>query len=274
MAPLKFEDNIREQLEQRTIQPSKGSWDKLKRELDDQEGGKPAKKNWWLGIAASIVGFLVITTVFMTANKSVKNPNIDVVSTKKEIIEDEKSTELVEKINIAPKTNIKENQLTAIGSKQSAQKEGSKKQKTDNIKQTTINKSTEIIPKNVVINKVREGVVQADVDASENQLNEQLKSPLGITPEIIDNKIASIAEKVKELEKSNSIVTDQEVEALLRQAQQEITTQQILKSNTVNASALLLDVESELDASFKNRVFEALKTGFEKLKTTVVERDN
>ena len=91
---------------------------------------------------------------------------------------------------------------------------------------------------------------------------------------VIDNKISDIVAQVEQLEQKNKVVTDEEIEALLLKAQHEITTQQILQSNTVNASALLLDVESELDESFKDRVFEALKTGFEKLKTTVAERDN
>ncbi len=84
--PLSQADN----LEERTIRPSNGSWEKLEEELDDQLGQKKAKKYWWLGIAASIVGFLITTTFFVNSPKENKSFNTEFVDANK-IIEKKES---------------------------------------------------------------------------------------------------------------------------------------------------------------------------------------
>ena len=43
---------------------------------------------------------------------------------------------------------------------------------------------------------------------------------------------------------------------------------------TVDANALLQDVESDLQQSFRNKIFEALKNSYETIKTAVAERNN
>lgn len=279
MAPLKFEDSIKDKLEQRTIQPSSGSWDKL----EEQLGQKKAKNRQWLAIAASIVGFLVITTVFITNNKDVKSSDVELVDIDKEIIIEDQSTDFVEISTEKSKSEIKKIQDTEedlalpVVIAKNDKKENNKKE--NNKLRNSIAKENIQADNNrtsIQEDVFKENVIEAIAVQAETIENEIVKEDklLQVTTEVIDSKIASVIEKVKELEKNKGIVTDAEVEALLRNAQLEITTQQILKSNSVSASALLLDVESELDESFKDRVFEALKTGFEKLKTTVAERDN
>ncbi|WP_299214952.1 hypothetical protein [uncultured Aquimarina sp.] len=279
MAPLKFEDSIKEKLEQRTIQPSNGSWDKL----EEQLGQKKVKKYQWFGIAASIVGFLVITTVFITYNKDAKSSDVELVDIDKEIIKKDQSTDFVEITTQESKSKIKKNQDTEEGLTSSVvivknDKKESDKTENDKLRNSIAKEDIQVDNSKTSIQEdvFKENTSEAVVVQTETINNEIVKEDklLQVTTEVIDSKIASVIEKVKELEKNKGIVTDAEVEALLRNAQIEITTQQILKSNTVSASALLLDVESELDESFKDRVFEALKTGFEKLKTTVAERDN
>ena len=80
--------------------------------------------------------------------------------------------------------------------------------------------------------------------------------------------------KVKELEKNNIAVSEDEIDQLLMQAQHEITTEKMLESGAISASTLLQEVEQELDETFKQRVFDALKSGFQKVKTAVVQRKN
>ena len=43
---------------------------------------------------------------------------------------------------------------------------------------------------------------------------------------------------------------------------------------TVDASALLLSVEEDMGQSFRSKVFDALKGGYETVKTAVAERNN
>lgn len=44
--------------------------------------------------------------------------------------------------------------------------------------------------------------------------------------------------------------------------------------NTISAEALLYEVEEELDPSFRDRIFEALKDGFMKAREAIVSRNN
>lgn len=63
MEPTKKIDNqFREKLAEREIVPSKNTWDRLDAMLSVAE--KPKKSYGWLYIAASVVGFLLIGTIF------------------------------------------------------------------------------------------------------------------------------------------------------------------------------------------------------------------
>ena len=55
MAPIKFEEHIKEQLEERRISASAASWEKLSARLDENENRQKSNKKWWLGIAALLV---------------------------------------------------------------------------------------------------------------------------------------------------------------------------------------------------------------------------
>ncbi|AXT58071.1 hypothetical protein D1815_20765 [Aquimarina sp. AD1] len=280
MAPLKFEDSIREKLEQRSIRPSHGSWDKLEDKLDNQLGQKKIKKYWWVGIAASFVGLLIVTTFLIRSNNKIKPSNPQFVNVTEEDFNQDmlKDAEVEEIIEPEQVSNIIENkqetkkEVTEIVVADLNKEETKRTEKHENVKKETPKSDQIVIPENMFDEKTNEAITLR-TDTIDSKLTEESNS-LDITTELIESKVSSLVAQIKELEKNNKKVTDQEIEALLRKAQLEITTQQILKSNTVSASALLLDVESELDESFKNRVFEALKTGFEKLKTTVAERDN
>jgi len=72
-------------------------------------------------------------------------------------------------------------------------------------------------------------------------------------------------------------ITDQEIEALLLNAQRDIISKQILnpETNRVDANALLLDVEAEVDPdTFKDKIFKTLKQEFGKALDAVANRNN
>ena len=81
MSPLKFEENIKKELENRTISTSRGAWDKLSNRLDDSQSSKK-KSLWWIGIAASVVIGLwvaveVVNTPKVVAPSIVIEPEIE-----------------------------------------------------------------------------------------------------------------------------------------------------------------------------------------------------
>src|SRR5690554_5295660 len=71
MASYKLEDNIREKLESRELKPSEKAWDKLQVKLDAEQ---PQKKTvLWYYVAASVIGILILSSVFYTNTIEVKD---------------------------------------------------------------------------------------------------------------------------------------------------------------------------------------------------------
>ena len=82
--------------------------------------------------------------------------------------------------------------------------------------------------------------------------------------------------EINDLKTENALVTEQEIDSLLKQAERDILTNKLQRSNTrtVDANALLQDVEADLEQSFRSRVFETLLNNYETVKTAVAERNN
>ncbi len=92
---------------------------------------------------------------------------------------------------------------------------------------------------------------------------------------LIDTKIAEVVAQVNLLEQGDGELTDAEVDSLIRRAQREILTDKIFRQDkTVDAMALLTEVEDELDQTFRDQIFEKLKAGFIKVRTAVADRNN
>ncbi len=262
MEPNKFEDTIREKLQEREIQPSSESWEKLNARL-----GKPKqKKNYfiWYAVAASLVSILVIGSLLFSKTGKVSNSE-DIVETpiNKEVLDSEKQTE-----NVPQKTNIEEIAIQ----ENSVLKEESEQQ----VPKKQLSKHT-LQPKQPI--KISEEKVN-DKAIAKTETNFNDKSIPNNKPidniNFIENKVDEVVAQVKEIQDKNNTVTAEEVDALLANAQRDIKTRQILNPETqkVDAAALLLDVELELEQSFREKVFDALGEGFNKIRTAVSERNN
>ena len=78
MEPNKLETQFKEQLNSREIKPSEMAWNKLDAMLALAE--KPKAKFPWMYVAASILGFLLIGTVYFNQKEdAIKNPKNEVV---------------------------------------------------------------------------------------------------------------------------------------------------------------------------------------------------
>jgi hypothetical protein len=110
MEPNKFENEIREQLNSRTIQPSENSWDRLDAMLTVAEH-KSKRSFKWIYIAASFVGFTLIG--FFLFNQQ-KNEGL-IIPYKNVVIEEKQPLEIIEKPEVSNESTIvKTNQTTAI----------------------------------------------------------------------------------------------------------------------------------------------------------------
>ncbi|MBT8311926.1 MAG: hypothetical protein HKP23_03715, partial [Flavobacteriaceae bacterium] len=91
----------------------------------------------------------------------------------------------------------------------------------------------------------------------------------------IQEKITEVVAEVRLLELNNEALTEAEVDSLLRKAQNELLKERLFKTdNTVDAVALLNEVETELDQSSRDQIFDRLKTGFMKVRTALADRNN
>jgi len=92
MEQNKLENEFRNKLNQREINPSESSWDRLDAMLTVAEEKKPVRSYSWIYIAASIIGFAFLGTFFF--NQSDKNVNVE---SNEVVIENNQKVEPIQK---------------------------------------------------------------------------------------------------------------------------------------------------------------------------------
>tara|TARA_R110002051_G_scaffold229656_2_gene291619 strand:- start:3730 stop:4500 length:771 start_codon:yes stop_codon:yes gene_type:complete len=256
MAPIKFEEHIKDKLDERKIKPSDNAWDKISRELNTT----PESKKYgyfWYAIAASVIG-LLLASLFLLNSKN--NIRLD----ENQIVDETSKEEILKEVDIntrsLPIRNIEIKERTLVETKSNMSKNSS----------TTLSKLNQI---EQVLATDNELALQ---NKNENVVSEKLKKVDFTNAEaLINSKINELITQVDSIELNNNTVTDAEIDALLRKAQNEILEQRIFRNNnTVDAMALLTEVEDELDLSIRDQLFETLKNGYLKVRTAVADRNN
>lgn len=263
MAPYKLEDNIREKLEARELKPSADAWKKLEARLDAEQ---PKKKTvLWYYVAASFVGFLILASVFFSRNNAeVGNQIVNETIEQKSV---EKQPEVIPNNSQSEEIASEENHVETV-EKIAPKKETEKKQKpnSDQLKSLPQKKSE--------IDKKIESV-EAIAKVTKVEAEQALKTTLEKEEDkLFNNKVDEVVASVKKMQENNTEINVTDVEALLNNARREIETQRILNNPKVDATALLEDVEWELEKSFRDKVFDALGEGFQKVRTAVTERND
>lgn len=279
MAPIKFEDNIREKLQDRELNPSKDAWKKLAATLEEAPE-KPSSKRLWMALAASVIGLMLIISYFIVSEEAPLDVN------------------LVEEETVAPNLNsdtennlIKENTMVTPEENEVAENDDTVPQNLDaespaidkiNTKQEpviAVAKNNDRKDRNEILDGINENMENTEV-TQRVVLGDPLKRKEGdllLTKDslLIDQTVEAVVAEVKLLEKNNHSVTAEEIDNLLRIAQRDIANRRILNSNTqkIDATALLNDVETELERSFRDKVFDALGKGYHKVRTAVAERN-
>lgn len=260
MAPIKLDEQLKEKLEQRTLQPSSKAWSQLADRLDKEDQSKNKIAFWWFGIAASIALIIAVSLPFFNSNAEKAQPiivdtnnTIDKGIEKEEVIggfktqeepiaEDDKHLELVTNKN--PATS----------------KERMQQEQKEILKSTIVDESVTMVD-------------ELENSSKELKIN---KAPISKLKTFEDIKIQDVVAEIQKMKDTPSGVTDREIDSLLKVVHKEILTQRIYNdaTKTVDADALLQDVEADLEQSFRTKVFEALKTNYNKVKTAVAERNN
>lgn len=254
MAPIKFEEHIKEKLDQREITPSAGSWDKLNKSLKEAEGGKK-RLNWWIPSVAAVVVVMICGFLF---SDLYRNQEAQVVETSIE-----KPSE--EKVPVIHKVQ----QEIASETKDDMDTNNQKSSKRKNLGSNKAAASASNVQSAVVSSEIKE-----DLKSAEEMNATPIATETGIAQNEetirVSEEIEGILEKVSKLKESNGEVTNAEVDALLAQAASKISSRRnMAKSETISADALLADVEDEVYESFKEKVFEMVKTGYQKAAVAV-----
>ena len=247
MAPIKFEKHIKDKLDERKIRPSLVAWEQISQKIKtDTNSGK--RNFFWYSVAAGFIGFLLVTVLYLKNDTAGVDQENQIVN---EPSNNEMETEASFKIE-AEKTLDSSATITAVATNDQEEPEAIKSE----------------VPVSHQVNDFEKIETKPVVSNDEIAVSESEEA-------IIDTKIAQILEQVNGLEENNEALNDAEVDSLLRQAQKEMLADRLFNSNgKVDATALLSEVEEELDQSFRDQIFERLKTGFIKVRTAVADRNN
>ena len=261
MAPIKFEEHIKEKLDNREIQPSAKSWEKLNSRLDASEkrsGGK-----WWISAAAAVVVILIASVIFVNQQEQAVNPIVE-NPVEEKVQENPNNNDFKQPVQVASEEN--------------------KEVEDERVVQSDIKKSESQKPEKVIVeNQNSEPVLKSEERPQGSQLKRKFIEPIEISQTVIANtesselydKVQEVLAKIAEGEKSSENYTENEIDALLAEAARELSNDKDLyKTGSVNADALLADVEYEVDQSFRKEVFDFLKEEFLKAKTAVATRND
>lgn len=251
MEQNKFEEHIKEQMQRREIQPSVNAWQKVSERLEPEQEAKSSKFLWY-AVAASFIGIMIVSIMFFQTDDKPLENDIQIVDANVEETIDEQNKVSKEQTSGAVQ-NFEENKVSDVSNEIEVPEK-------------------DLIEKTIKLQNVDdETLVLNDDKVKKIEVTELLE----VTDNSIELKIKEVLAQVDSLELNNTALTNAEVDELLRNAQEEILRDKLFKQNgSVDAMALLTEVEDELDQSFRDQIFESLKAGFLKVRTAVAERNN
>ena len=240
MAPNKIDQQFKHQLETRQLQPSNQAWEKLSAQLESHQKNKKRVFLQWLSVAALLIVALTVGGAFVFKRLQPADMPIIVDTPNYNV---EPSKEII--------TNTPVESIDAVST-------------------TTFNE------KNTIEDLSSEEKQPLTTKVETTQITENKETSIEFSQSFEDQKVNEVMVSITEIQNQNNEVTEQEIELLLKEAQRDILMNKIYNEQTkkVNASALLAQVEGELNQSFRDKVFEALKASFITVKTAVADRKN
>ncbi|WP_452231954.1 hypothetical protein [Lacinutrix sp. MEBiC02595] len=263
MAPIKFEENIREKLERRTLESSENAWESLEQRLNADEK-KPSKNTFlWFGIAASVIGLLFVVTQFVTLDTTNSTVLPIVVDA-----ENETST------NPSPTSEI----ILEIQEVVQEQVQTSENKKINTIPtNSSITENT--VRKTIQNQKIKQPLVRNSAITNSAKKESKVLSVIGIAEEEVIASVVKtegiLGKKESQIVSTNLKTTDSEIEALLQTANKkmQLSTNSSVKSIEVDANTLLEDAETELPPSLRGKLFKVIEENFKTATTAVATRN-
>lgn len=238
MEPNNIENQIREKLNSRAIQPSENAWDRLDAMLTVVD--KPKRNFRWMYFAASFLGFILIAAVFLSQTQEV----ID--SEHQKVVVQEKTSETEELILENTETKVVANEPTIIVSATQKVVEKQKNTKNSKSKRASSNENLAITE---IATISQQKVVKKSISAREQSAN----WPSNQKTEVKVDANSLLA----------SVDNFQPAAALPKKA----------VSIAVNTNQLLAQVDDELDLSFREKVIKSVNKKYKEVKVAVAKRN-
>lgn len=244
MEPNKLETQFKEQLNSREIKPSEMAWSKLDAMLtaadqsnSEQAKQKPKAKFPWMFIAASFVGFLLISTVFFNGFETLKiekgNPVVIEQKTDRNNLEEPELINQDVLSNQVQKTTVETHKVVADNNLKKQSKQ--------------LNNTEEDV---LIINQSKENEAVFNPSESKNHQSTSVNKYISaekLLAEVMNTKFESKATD-KAIEKTRTAIS-------------------------VNPNSLLANAETELNQSFRESALNKFNKNFNAIKTVLVNRN-
>lgn len=242
MEPNKLETDFQNKLNQREINPSANSWDRLDAMLSVAEQKKVKRSYDWLYIAAGIIGFIFVGTLFFSQTE--------------ELVDVRRNNVVIENKEI---TKPSENAI--------------KDQTKTNISPNIPSQSVAVIPE-VTKTKFNFGIPKLNIN-NQNQVAQNLKpktqnpKPNNIITRASANwRSNQKAEQLNPLNQ-NTVTVDERITAVENPSKNAISKSSI----KVDAHNLLSQVDGELELSFREKVINTIDKNYKTVKVALANRN-
>jgi hypothetical protein len=242
MEPNNIENQIREKLNSREIQPSEMSWDRLDAMLSVAEEKKTKRSFGWLYIAASILVFLSVGLFFINQKEEVSGIDNQIV-TKEVEKNNEQNDSVITKQNFTNEIANQQEEQVAVSI--------DNKPLTINKKSSeSFNQNNQKTGVNPIINKEKEIEYQATEVIAQKDMpriisQEKMEQPKKVVVNV-DDLLASVEKNAKK-----------EVNPKVK----------------VNANSLLSQVDGELEQTFRQKVINRIGKNYQEVKVALANRN-
>ncbi|SFU49656.1 hypothetical protein SAMN05216480_10591 [Pustulibacterium marinum] len=259
MGLSEFEREVKQRLEERTINPSENAWEKLSSQLKDEQEKKKSAFPWYWVAAILVIACMALGGMFLQYEATSVNTTT-VVDVEKE--------QSIQNSEVSP----------SIVNEESLKWE---KQEPVIVDNSSTQKQPEIQKNPIVIESENKGLKLKNKFGKETENSSEMYLAVNDTEdEILENKkVDEVVQKLTEMQTSGTEITDATIDSLLLKAQKELRKERVevlLKSESTTetlANMLLEEVEYDLDRSFKDKIFDALQNSIVKVKTAVATND-
>lgn len=254
---MKIEDNIKNKLEARRMEPTVAAWDRIEGKLYEAQNKRKIKVTLWVAIAASFIAGMATIALFYSGESTILNEQFVEVPISKEMnkIPDSKSIGKVTLENSGSSsllvTTDEIEEIPLSRKQNNAQKGPNNTRQSSSSNFALTQAAAHLISTAVVKNKKGLNVGQSLEGDRKTTMQEHL----------------SIAESS----------ANQEAEDLFKNVQREMISSKVFGNTTtkMDANALLLDVEAEVDPeTFKDKIFKSIKINIDKAIEAVVDKNN